>query len=141
MEPKWIFSQKVDAVLELTAYGYDSIFDIDKLKFYWEITDGETTYTYSETVGKATSTMKFVCSKTTIYRGQVKVVDPSGKETVATFVVNVVINNNVNSVPDNIERLLKYTGETLETFSDADNDLISDDYEQFILNTNFTKIL
>jgi len=125
------------AELELTAYGYDSIFDINKLKFYWEITDGDTNYTYSETFGKATSTMIFTCTETSIYRGQVKVVDPSGKESVAIFFVNVIIDNNKNSVPDNIEQLLEITGESLETFADADNDLISDEYEQWILGTNF----
>jgi len=125
------------AELELTAYGYDSIFDINKLKFYWEITDGDTNYSYSETFGKATSTMIFTCTETSIYRGQVKVVDPSGKESVAIFFVNVIIDNNKNSVPDNIEQLLEITGESLETFTDADNDLISDEYEQWILGTNF----
>jgi len=123
--------------LELNAYGYDSVFDIDRLKFYWEITDGDTNYTYSDTIEKATSTMTFTCTKTATYRGQVKVVDPSGKESVAIFFVNVIIDNNKNSVPDNIEQLLEITGESLETFSDADNDLISDEYEQWILGTNF----
>ena len=125
------------AELELTAYGYDSIFDINKLKFYWEITDGNTKYSHSETFGKATSTMTFTCTETSIYRGQVKVVDPSGKESVAIFFVNVIIDNNKNSVPDNIEQLLEITGESLETFSDVDNDLISDECEQWIFGTNF----
>ena len=125
------------AELELSAYGYDSTFDINRLKFYWTITDGEATYTFSENVGKATSTMTFTCTDTAIYRGQVKVVDPSGKESVAIFFVNVIIDNNKNSVPDTIEQLLSYTGESLETFSDVDNDLISDEYEQWVLHTNF----
>ena len=126
-----------EAELLLTAYGYDSVFDINNLKFYWEITDGDTTFTHSDTVGKATSTMIFTCTETAIYRGQVKVVDPSGKESVTTFFVNVVIDNNKNSVPDNIEQLLDVTSESLESFSDADNDYISDECEQFIFNTNF----
>ncbi len=125
------------AELELSAYGYDSMFDVNKLKFYWTITDGEATYTFSDNIGKATSTMIFTCTDTVIYRGQVKVVDPSGKESVAIFFVNVIIDNNKNSVPDTIEQLLSYTGESLETFSDADNDLISDEYEQWVLHTNF----
>lgn len=125
------------AELELKAYGYDSIFDINNLEFYWKITDGYNNYTFYDTVGKAISTIKFPCTDTAIYRGQVKVVDPSGKHSLATFIVNVIIDNNKNSVPDNIERLLDYTGESLETFSDIDNDLISDQCEQTILNTNF----
>jgi PKD repeat protein len=123
--------------LELVAYGYDSIFDINRLKFYWEITNGYTNYTFSDPLGKATSTMKFTCEETAIYRGQVIVVDPSGKECVATFFVNVVIDSNKNNVPDNIEQMLEYTGESLETFSDYDNDFISDECEQLIFHTNF----
>ncbi|MBY9010222.1 MAG: PKD domain-containing protein, partial [Candidatus Lokiarchaeota archaeon] len=124
-------------ILELNAYGYDSILDINSMKFYWEITNGKITYTYGDTVGKAASTMIFTCTETSIYRGQVKVVDPSGMESVATFFVNVIVDNNKNSVPDNIEQLLEYTSESIESFSDADNDYISDQCEQFILNTNF----
>jgi hypothetical protein len=123
--------------IELEAYGYDTIFDCNKLRFYWEITNGRTNHTYKDSVGKATSTLNFICTETAIYRGQVRVVDPGGKQSVATFFVNVIIDNNKNSVPDNIEQMLSFTGESLETFSDADNDFLSDQYEQSILNTNF----
>jgi len=123
--------------LKLTAYGYDSISDINKLKFYWKITEGDNIYTFGDESGKATSTMTFKCEETAIYRGQVKVVDPSGKESMATFFINSIIDNNINSVPDKIEQLLTITGESIDTFLDTDNDFISDKCEQLIFNTNY----
>lgn len=122
--------------LVLTAYGYDTC-DNNDLDYHWtvykgdEIFDGGIDYNIG-----ITSSRKFRVTDTMLYRGEVKIVSGE-KSTIATFLINSLIDDNGNGFSNEFEERLAETGENITAYSDADNDCLSDLYEIGISNTSY----
>ncbi|MEJ2249579.1 MAG: PKD domain-containing protein, partial [Candidatus Lokiarchaeota archaeon] len=122
--------------IQLKAYAFDSLFDINSLSFEWRITDGKDLVTIDDTPGTYFSTIEFHCKKSTIYNGVVEVTDPSGTKGYKTFQIRALIDDNGNGFLNEFEETLKYSGETISNFTDSDNDYLTDINEMLYWKTS-----
>ncbi|MFX1477393.1 MAG: PKD domain-containing protein, partial [Promethearchaeota archaeon] len=136
-ESEGFFTGSVDGPgeLELKAYGYDLGNDND-LDYYWSITSGNTSYNAIEVNAGTSSTKKFRVSETAVYLGQVKVVS-SNMSAVANFMINSFIDSNGNGISDEIEELILEFYDNVTSYSDADNDALTDVYELTYNNSDY----
>ncbi|MFX1295857.1 MAG: PKD domain-containing protein, partial [Promethearchaeota archaeon] len=122
------YSGTPDNTMEIVAYGFDTFYDIDELKYYWTISNTTIENELGDYIG-IDCKLDFTCDKTIIYKGEVKVVDPSGKIGVSSFIINSFIDSNGNGLSDEFEEILKQTGEPIDDYTDSDNDGYTDLFE------------
>ena len=116
--------------LTLTAYGYDSLFDINNLEFTWKISYDGTDDIRGPLPNINRSAIQFDTAKTALYQGEVQVRDKdTNKSTTTSFKISSVIDSNGNGFSDEFEERLKENKESLHDFFDSDRDGLSDLYE------------
>ena len=133
----YMYSGAPGEKINLYAYGFDSFFDSPDLSYYWTIYNDDFNHTIPATHQGSSSSIDFLCKKTFIYQGQVKIVDSSGNIAIATFTINSFIDSNGNGISDEFERQLLIFGEDITTYSDADNDGLIDLFEIGVSKTDY----
>ncbi len=126
-----------EGALELTAYGFDTTYDFNELKFSWQISFNNSVDTINDYVGSNRSVIEYGVTETAVYQGIVKVEDPSGKTSVANFAIYSFIDSNGNGFTDEFEYRLNQMGENLTTYSDSDNDGLTDAFELYYNETDW----
>ena len=124
--------------LILDAYGFDSFFDNGNLNYYWTIYNDDNNYTISVIHQGTYCSIEFLCERTFVYQGQVKIIDSSGNIGIATFSINSFIDTNGNGISDEFERQLLIFGEEITSYSDVDNDGLIDLFEIGVSKTSYT---
>ena len=99
---------------ELRAYGYDVAEDNNNLDYRWEIFNGDTEYFYNDYNSGFESITKFRVKETAIYRGQI-ILESDGKSSIASFVINSVIDSNGNGIDNEFEARLLVTNESISS--------------------------
>ena len=118
--------------LILRAYVYNTLIDNQQISYYWTIRDGKQVYTFTQEGIRQYSEIKFKCTKSTIYQGQVRVVDQDGKEKVQTFQIFSTIDDTFDGISDEFNEMVKASS------TDTDGDHLTDEYEINTSHTNYT---
>ncbi len=122
--------------LELKAYGYDT-YDSNDFDYFWTIFKKDTNYTTNDLNSGQYSTVNFRVSETAQYRGQVEIIT-GNKSSVASFMINSVIDSNGNGISDEFEEMILEDYDNITAYSDTDDDGLTDMYE---LRYNITDYL
>ena len=125
-------------VLKLRAYIYDTEIENSEYDFHWTIKNGDTVFETSQKSYTSFSEISFKCTETTIYQGQVKVEDSTGKARVSTFEIYSFIDSSQNGINDEYEQMLQLsTASPYEPDDDTDNDHLTNIYEMTVSNTSY----
>ncbi len=127
-------------VLKLRAYLHD--YEINKIDydFYWTIRNGDSTFYMNQLGCSSHSEISFKCTETTIYQGEVKVVDSSGKTKVSIFQIYSFIDSTHDGINDEYEQMLQMASASSEEIDkDYDNDHLSDIYEMTVSHTDYSR--
>jgi hypothetical protein len=133
----YMYSGAPGGILTLNAYGFDTFLDTDNLTYIWSFLNEGVNYSLYDRGQGTHSTVTFDCESTIITQGQVKIIDPSGTVNVASFTINTFIDSNYNGINDEFEERLYDLHENLTSYSDFDQDSLSDLYELAISNTSW----
>ncbi len=136
------FSTDDTGELVLRAFGYDCLYDISELEFRWLIKNGKDKTFLFDRIFNNYSEVTFKCEETTIYQGQVEIIDPSGTTKIATFEIFSNIEDSDNEYKYNkyssLEKLYGLElSQSQESTTDSDGDNLSDYYENEISMTNY----
>ena len=113
----------------IKAYVFDSYME-KEFTFNWTIQNDLERYNYINHLSYDTvDILSFNCRNTTIYKGDVSVIDSRGKSAVASFSIESYIDSNGNVFSDEFENQLKVTGKTLDDCPDSDSDGYIDAFE------------
>ncbi len=129
-----IGSSNDNGIIILRAYGTDSVFDNDELIYHWKIRDGTRILNWYDYDPGSCSEVFFKCKRTTVYLGEVHVIDPEGNEKMAVFEIHSTVDSSLDGITDEAELMFKISGNST---SDADGDGLSDNYEQTVSNTSY----
>ena len=125
-------------VLKLRAYIYYTANKNSEYDFHWTIKHGNTVFETSQKSYTSFSEISFKCTETTIYQGQVKVEDSTGKARVSTFEIYSFIDSSQNGINDEYEQMLQLsTASAYEPDDDNDNDHLTNIYEMTVSNTSY----
>ncbi len=124
-------------LLDFTAYAFDTFYDMSDMDFYWNITNGEDSiYEFGTGMDTSCTIDDFELYNTSVYMGEVLVEDPSGATGVASFTVTAFIDSNSDGISDEFMARLLETNENLTTYTDSDEDYLTDLFEIGISNTS-----
>ncbi|MFX0037496.1 MAG: PKD domain-containing protein, partial [Candidatus Hermodarchaeota archaeon] len=135
--PNYMYHGTPGKELTVRAYLHDTAMNNSEYTYYWNIKQGNTILKTSQRCSTHYHQISFICTTTTIYQGQVKVVDSSGNAKVSTFQIYSIIDSSHDGVNDEYEDMLQlYTASPYEADEDSDNDHLPDNYERTVSNTS-----
>ncbi len=124
--------------VSVTAYGFDTHFDIEDLYYNWSISYENNTWKRYDNYGGNCSTIHFRSNQTATYQGQVEVIDSKSlKSSVTCFTISYFMDSNGNNICNEIEEQI-LRDYNITQYTDSDNDFYTDLFEYGITNTSMS---